>query len=81
MDHVLLIGIAGATITLFFYILQQFGRITETHFWYDAGNVLGGALLTTYAILIGSLPFAVLNSIWTLVAFYDTVQHLLNKRS
>ncbi|MEY2641020.1 MAG: hypothetical protein RL150_413 [Candidatus Parcubacteria bacterium] len=79
MDYVLLIGIAGAFITLVFYALQQTAKLSSESALYDTGNVIGGALLTTYALLIGSVPFAVLNAIWTIFALRDIVCYYQKK--
>lgn len=67
----LLIGTIGATLILIAFVLNQLHVWKDRDLRYDIVNVLGGALLVTYAVLINSWPFAVLNSVWTLVSLRD----------
>jgi hypothetical protein len=68
-----LIGVAGGLIILVFFLLNQFHKTDEDNFWYDAGNLLGSALLMLYAYLIGSWPFLALNAVWAAFSLKDVI--------
>ncbi|MDO8664795.1 MAG: hypothetical protein Q7K44_04615 [Candidatus Liptonbacteria bacterium] len=66
-----LIGTAGASIILFFFLLNQFHKIDRDSIWYDIGNFIGSGLLVVYAYLLSSIPFLILNAVWALVSLRD----------
>ena len=66
-----LIGTAGATLILIAFVLNQFHVWKDDDLLYDTVNFVGAALLVTYAVLLGSWPFAVLNGVWTIVSLRD----------
>jgi len=68
---VTLIGTAGASIILIFFLLNQFHRIDRDSIWYDIGNFIGSALLVLYAYLLSSVPFLILNAVWAFVSLKD----------
>lgn len=70
------VGIMGASLILALFLLNQFNVIKNDNVWYDAGNVLGSGILIWYAFLLGSLPFIILNAVWFLVSFADTVKDI-----
>lgn len=67
----LIIGVAGATITLVFFILEQLHKISNDNAWFDGGNFVGSALLVVYAYLLWSIPFLILNTIWAVFSLKD----------
>ncbi len=77
MDIALLIGIAGATIILVFFLLNQFHKINRDSLVYDLANTIGAGLLLYYAFLIGSVPFMILNLIWGGFSLRDAINSLL----
>lgn len=79
MDPVTILGIFGATLILIGFAMNQFGIWKTTSISYDSINLAGGLVLIYYAVLIESLPFIILNGVWTLVAFRDVVKFLLKK--
>lgn len=81
MDLVTILGIFGATLILVGFTLNQFGIWKTTSFSYDCINLAGGLTLVVYAILIESLPFIILNTVWTAVALRDVTLFLLRKKS
>ncbi len=68
-----LIGIAGATIILFSFVLLQLKIWKVNFFWYDLFNFLGGLLLIFYAYLNHTPPFLILNIIWTTLSLHDVL--------
>lgn len=75
------IGIIGAAIILFAFVLNQFGIWETTDFKYDLVNLIGGGLLVWYAIQIESWPFIVLNGVWTAVSLRDVIQSTIKKQN
>jgi hypothetical protein len=69
----LLTGIAGMLILLIAFILNLLMKLTEDSLTYCLLNVIGGALLATYAYNIRSFPFFVLEIIWAISALYKIV--------
>ena len=69
-----LIGIGGAIIILIFFLLNQVHKIGRDDRWYDIGNVIGSLLLVTYAYLIMSIPFLILNTVWLVVSLKDAIR-------
>lgn len=78
---VLAIGIAGAALILFAFILEQMNVWQNDSLVYDAANLVGGALLIVYGIMITAYPFVVLNSVWALVSLRDVVADCLKKKN
>ncbi len=73
MDTTTCIGVAGALCILVCFILNESGKVQTEDVSYNLGNLVGSGLLCTYSIIISSLPFAILEGIWALVALYSLV--------
>jgi len=71
MDTNTLIGGAGVAIILIAFFLNDTHRLNQDSATYDILNFIGSGLLVAYAILLSSIPFAVLNGIWALVSLRD----------
>ena len=69
----LIIGVIGASLVLLSFILNQTHKWRDTSLRYDAVNFIGSALLILYAIMIGSWPFVILNTIWAGVSLRDII--------
>ncbi|MDO8505278.1 MAG: hypothetical protein Q7S48_01720 [bacterium] len=76
IDFKTIIGIAGAGLVLLAFVLNQFHFWKDDEFRYDFINFVGGTFLVTYALLLKSYPFAVLNGVWALVSLRDTIRDL-----
>ncbi len=76
MDYITLIGVLGSGLILVAFIAGQFGKLATDDWRYDLLNLLGSALLTWYAVLLGSYPFIVLNVVWFLVSSKDLLKRL-----
>ncbi len=68
-----IIGITGMALVLLAFILNQ------THVWenddisYDLCNFVGSGFLVMNAIVIGAVPFIILNTIWGLMSLRDVI--------
>ena len=71
MNYINLLGIAGTTIILIFFILEQTHKVNADERSYDFFNFLGGSILVAYAYLIEAWPFVVLNTVWALISLKD----------
>lgn len=65
------IGIAGMAILLSAFIMNELGKWHVNSRIYDFANFFGAFLLTVYALALGSIPFLVLNGVWTIVSIRD----------
>lgn len=74
MDTTLLVGIAGATLILIAFTLNQFHIWNQDEKRYDATNAVGSLLLVFYAFLLSSWPFLVLNFVWLLVSVRQLIR-------
>ena len=74
-----IIGIIGAGIVLIFFVLEQVNEVNNKNLWYGFGNFFGSVLLIIYAILLSSIPFIVLNTVWAIFSFRDIVVDLKAK--
>ena len=79
MDTTTLIGVIGAGLLLCAFIANEFKKLSVESFWYDFINLVGAFFLVWYAVLLNSLPFIVLESIWALVSLRDVVRRLAGK--
>jgi hypothetical protein len=74
MQYTTLIGIAGASIILVAFLLNQAGKMNAQSKWYDAINAIGSLVLIVYAILLDSVPFVLLNTVWMIVSVKGLLQ-------
>jgi hypothetical protein len=74
MDLSTIVGVVGATIILVSFLLNQFGKWSAESRSYDLANAIGSIILVSYAVLLGSVPFMILNSVWFVVSFRDVVK-------
>lgn len=80
MDITTIIGISGAAIILVFFLLNQTHKISSNSLPYDIANFIGAFLLVIYAVLLSSLPFAILNGAWALFSLRDIFFDLKNSK-
>lgn len=80
MDTTTLTGVIGAAVLLVAFGANKFGKLKTSSFSYDLLNVIGAGLLTWYAVLLNSVPFFVLEGIWTLVALRSILQRFLARK-
>jgi hypothetical protein len=76
MDLTVILGTLGATIILVGFLGSITGKLPGDNTTYLALNILGSALLVVYAALLSSIPFVVLNLVWTASALYELGLHL-----
>ncbi len=73
MDFITIIGTTGATTLLIAFILNQLHKWKEDYLVYDLFNTIGGSLLITYALMLESWPFVILNLVWATLSFRDLI--------
>jgi hypothetical protein len=73
------LGTAGMFLLLVAFLLGQLGRLSAQSGSYNMLNVIGGGLLCYYAITLGSVPFLLLEGVWTASALWKLV--LLTRRA
>ncbi|MEA2312078.1 MAG: hypothetical protein QOE28_2046 [Solirubrobacteraceae bacterium] len=65
------VGSVGVGLLLVAFALQRVGRIEER--WYAVVNVVGAGAAAVASLMIGFIPFVVLELIWCLVALASLV--------
>jgi hypothetical protein len=81
MNFVTLIGVIGATIILIAFIMNQLQKWSKDNLISNISNIVGSVFLLSYAILLNSIPFVILNGIWALVAIKGVFDNLKPKQS
>lgn len=76
MNTQIAIGIIGTATVLTAFTMNQLQYWKNSDIKYDLTNFVGGVLLVVYAIMLGSLPFAILNFIWATVSLRDIMNGL-----
>lgn len=76
IDYTLVIGIVGSIFILIGFFISEFTKIGKDTISYNLINFIGASMLSYYAFIVVSLPFLILNVIWTTVAIVKIVQIL-----
>lgn len=80
MTIVDLIGISGAALVLIAFLQNNRGRWTAETKNYDLLNAVGSGLLLLFAILTGSIPFMITNTVWTAFSVWDLLRKPVKTR-
>ena len=64
----------GVFFILMGFVLTTFHKITSDSRVYFTLNIIGGILAFWGSILLRSVPFAILEGIWTAVAFFGLIK-------
>jgi len=80
MSNLEILGLFGTSMILIGYLGLQVQYFTHDNIYYDLINLFGALILAVYAYLSGTIPFVVLNVIWSLVAIKD-IYFYFKKRS
>ncbi len=75
-----IIGATGAFIILVLFTFEQAHKLNRDSLAYDSWNFIGAGLLLIYAIILSSIPFAILNGVWAVVSLRDIFSDLRRKR-
>ena len=74
------VGIAGMSIILILFILNETKKLSPDTTLYDAANAAGALLLVYYAFTLKSWPFLILNSVWGLFSLYEVMMDVTMRR-
>lgn len=69
-----IITTAGVSLILLAFLLLNIKKVRPTDKIYHILNMLGAGLACYGAVLINSIPFVVLESIWAAVAIYGLIR-------
>ena len=75
----LIIGTIGMLFLLIAFVLNLFNKFTQGTVFYNILNIIGGGLLIYYAYALNSIPFLILEAVWTLFATYKLITILQKK--
>ena len=73
VDAVIIIGTTGMLFLLVAFVLNLLKKVMQDSVIYNVLNIIGGGLLTYYAYSLSSIPFLILEAIWTLFAAYKLI--------
>lgn len=72
-----IIGFTGALLILFGFLLNQVNVLKTSNVFYDFINFLGSFLLLIYALILQSVPFVIVNTVWALFSLKDVLWFFL----
>lgn len=75
MNSILIVGLLGMACILTAFILNVFRKLDSHGRVFLLLNLAGSVLLALYAYALGSLPFLILNIVWTIVAIWGLLHH------
>ncbi len=70
----ILLGAVGATIILIAFVALQLHKLKQSDLNYHLLNLIGSIILIMYDILLESLPFLTLNTIWGISALFGVIK-------
>lgn len=73
-ELITIIGIIGAGMVLFAFIMVQMKKWTPESFYFDLVNFLGSVVLIVYGLLLNSIPFIILNTVWAAFSLRDVIR-------
>lgn len=76
MTYTNIVSSAGVSLILLAYFLNTFKYISNTSKLYFVLNIVGGAFACYGSVLLNSLPFIVLEGMWSLVALIGFLKSL-----
>lgn len=76
MSYTDIISTIGVSLILLAFFLNTFNYISNSSKFYFALNVIGGAFACYGSVLLNSLPFIVLEGMWSLVALIGFLKTL-----
>lgn len=72
-----LIGFTGAFLVLVGFLLNQINILKNSNIMYDFINFLGSFMLLIYALILQSVPFIIINTVWALFSLKDVLWFFL----
>lgn len=76
MSYTDIISTIGVSLILLAFFLNTFKFLSETNKLYFILNITGGAFACYGSVLLGSVPFIILEGIWSLVAIAGLLKNL-----
>ncbi len=76
MSGATLFSALGVSLILLAFIGSSFNKISQTSLSYWLLNLAGGILSTIGAALMASVPFVVLEAVWTVASVIGLTKHL-----
>lgn len=74
-----IIGTIGVSLLLLAFFMNLFGIISQDKKAYILMNLLGAAIACYASVLIGFVPFIILEGTWGFVAFLALVRPMIKK--
>ena len=76
MSQATLFSALGVSLILIGFLGSSFKIIAQQSLAYWLLNLVGGALASIGAVLLASVPFVVLDSVWTVASVIGLAKHL-----
>ncbi len=75
----LIVGIIGLVLLLVAFVFEEFTSLAQDSMFFNLLNIVGSIGLGYYALILGSIPFIILEVVWGAVALWKLVL-ILEKR-
>ncbi len=72
-----ILGAIGVFLILLAYFLNTFKKINQESIGYLLMNTIGATLACISSVLLGSIPFTILEGCWTIVSLIALIKILL----
>ncbi len=79
-DYAVIVGSIGVALLLLAFTLNRWKLLLQDTKIYNLLNIIGAGLSCSASILIGFIPFVVLEGVWGIVATIGLIQ-LIKRRS
>ena len=80
MSQATLFSALGVSLILAAFLGSSFNKIAQASLTYWLLNLIGGILATIGAALMASVPFVVLESVWTVASVVGLVKYFQRKK-
>lgn len=78
MNSIDWIGFIGVFQILLAYILNVIGKIKSTDLTFILLNLMGAGMACFASVLMGYIPFIILEGVWTVVTFITLIKYKRN---
>lgn len=76
MSYTDIISTIGVSLILFAFFLNTFRYLPENSKLYFILNIIGGSFACYGSMLLNSVPFIILEGVWTIVALMGLIKNL-----
>ena len=81
MNYIDIIGFVGLSLVLIAFVMNLMKKMNTDSIIYNVLNAVGTIILAYYSIVLGSIPFLILQATWCIFALYNLIKILRRKNA